>query len=312
MFITWENTFFSDQWSMSLFLLDRQWLTQFFSVVREIDRINEAELRLGSGAASWHEDYKDSAYIFVGGLHFDLTEGDVIAIFSQCVYSNPERNNVFWNNTTRYGEVLDVNLPRDKETGKTKGFGFLMYEDQRSTTLAVDNLNGAKVLGRTLRVDHVKNYKQPKVQNEDGEWVDAQEQSLNAKPQLIAHGNLCFVFLRLFLSHWFSRESGELWIVRVGSWHWSRRSYAWLFDQEVEKRARQIQKEIKKGKPETKLLKHSISVVINIFHVYTWLLLNSIGKQMISSTNLEPQFLADSRTDLGFYPGSSRENWSAV
>ncbi|KAL9713052.1 RNA-binding protein Cwf29 [Leucoagaricus gongylophorus] len=131
------------------------------NVVREIDRINEAELRLGSGAASWHEDYKDSAYIFVGGLHFDLTEGDVIAIFSQ------------------YGEVLDVNLPRDKETGKTKGFGFLI----------------------TLRVDHVKNYKQPKVQNEDGDWVDAQEQSLNAKPQLIAHGNLCFVFLRLFLSH---------------------------------------------------------------------------------------------------------------
>ena len=32
----------------------------------------------------------------------------------------------------RYGEVMDVNLPRDKETGKPKGFGFLMYEDQRS------------------------------------------------------------------------------------------------------------------------------------------------------------------------------------
>ena len=53
---------------------------------------------------------------------------------------------------------MDVNLPRDKNTGKTRGFGFLMYEDQRSTILAVDNLNGAKVLERTLRVDHVKNY----------------------------------------------------------------------------------------------------------------------------------------------------------
>lgn len=83
---------------------------------------------------------------------------------------------------------MDVNLPRDKETGKTKGFGFVMYEDQRSTVLAVDNLNGAKVLERTLRVDHVRNYKQPKVKNEDGEWVDAEEQSLNAKPQLIANG----------------------------------------------------------------------------------------------------------------------------
>lgn len=80
---------------------------------------------------------------------------------------------------------MDLNMPRDKETGKTKGFGFLMYEDQRSTILAVDNLNGAKVLEKTLRVDHVKSYKQPKVRNEDGEWVELEEQSLNAKPILV-------------------------------------------------------------------------------------------------------------------------------
>jgi RNA-binding motif protein, X-linked 2 len=85
----------------------------------------------------------------------------------------------------RYGEVMDVNLVRDKETGKSKGFAFLMYEDQRSTVLAVDNLNGAQVLNRTLRVDHVKDYKQKKVKNEDGELVDPEEQSLNAKPEMI-------------------------------------------------------------------------------------------------------------------------------
>lgn len=88
-------------------------------------------------------------------------------------------------NFDRYGEVMDVNLPRDKATGKTRGFGFLMYEDQRSTVLAVDNLNGAMVLGRTLRVDHVKNYKQPKTKGEDGEWVEPEAQSLNAKPEMI-------------------------------------------------------------------------------------------------------------------------------
>lgn len=80
---------------------------------------------------------------------------------------------------------MDVNLPRDKETGKTKGFGFLMYEDQRSTVLAVDNLNGAKVLDKTLRVDHVRNYKQPKEKGEGGELVERKEQSLNAKPEPI-------------------------------------------------------------------------------------------------------------------------------
>jgi len=38
---------------------------------------------------------------------------------------------------SRYGEVVDINLVRDKGTGKSKGFAFLAYEDQRSTNLAV-------------------------------------------------------------------------------------------------------------------------------------------------------------------------------
>ncbi|KAJ7771044.1 hypothetical protein DFH07DRAFT_239456 [Mycena maculata] len=137
------------------------------NVVKEINKINQLELDLGVSGASWHDEYKDSAYVFVGGLPFDLTEGDVITIFSQ------------------YGEVMDLNMPRDKETGKRRGFAFLMYEDQRSTVLAVDNLNGATVLEKTLRVDHVKDYKQPRTKGEDGEWVEPDEQSLNAKPQLI-------------------------------------------------------------------------------------------------------------------------------
>lgn len=37
----------------------------------------------------------------------------------------------------RYGEIVDVNLVRDKGTGKSKGFAFVAYEDQRSTNLAV-------------------------------------------------------------------------------------------------------------------------------------------------------------------------------
>lgn len=45
----------------------------------------------------------------------------------------------------RYGEIANINLVRDKKTGKSKGFCFLCYEDQRSTILAVDNFNGIKV-----------------------------------------------------------------------------------------------------------------------------------------------------------------------
>lgn len=46
---------------------------------------------------------------------------------------------------SRYGEIIHVELIRDQKTGKSKGFAFLQYEDQRSTVLAVDNLNGATV-----------------------------------------------------------------------------------------------------------------------------------------------------------------------
>lgn len=91
---------------------------------------------------------------------------------------------------------MDLHMPRDKDTGKTKGFGFLMYEDQRSTVLAVDNLNGAKVLERTLRVDHVKNYKQPKVKGEDGEWQEPEDQSFNARPQMIDGEFIVIIFFQ--------------------------------------------------------------------------------------------------------------------
>lgn len=45
---------------------------------------------------------------------------------------------------------------RDKETGKSKGFCFLRYEDQRSCDLAVDNLGGATIMGKMLSVDHTR------------------------------------------------------------------------------------------------------------------------------------------------------------
>jgi RNA-binding motif X-linked protein 2 len=77
----------------------------------------------------------------------------------------------------------------DKITGKSRGFAFIAFEDQRSTILAVDNFNGAKVcvviharsylplmpidsfsqlLGRMIRVDHVRQYRRPKSSTEAG------------------------------------------------------------------------------------------------------------------------------------------------
>ena len=71
---------------------------------------------------------------------------------------------------------------RDKETGKSKGFAFLKYEDQRSTDLAVDNLGGATILGRTLRVDHTRYKKR------DGENDDEFDVSVRVSEQAHKHG----------------------------------------------------------------------------------------------------------------------------
>ncbi|XP_075390802.1 uncharacterized protein LOC142429661 [Tenrec ecaudatus] len=113
--------------------------------VKLLSELNEREAQLGvADTVSWHSEYKDSAWIFLGSLPYKLTEGDIICVFSQ------------------FGEIVNVHLARDKKTGKSKGFCFLCYEDQRSTILAVDNFNGIKIKGRTIRVDHLANGRAPK------------------------------------------------------------------------------------------------------------------------------------------------------
>jgi RNA-binding motif protein, X-linked 2 len=55
------------------------------NVITEIQRINALELEKGlvGTAASWHSQYESSAWVYVGNLPLNLTEGDVICILSQ-------------------------------------------------------------------------------------------------------------------------------------------------------------------------------------------------------------------------------------
>ena len=63
--------------------------------IRSRQRQREQEVIQGlSEAASYHNDFKSSAYIYAGQLSFKLTEGVLLAIFSE------------------YGELVDVNLVR--------------------------------------------------------------------------------------------------------------------------------------------------------------------------------------------------------
>ena len=124
--------------------------------IEAVQKLVDQELNhLISGSSSWHSHYSKSAYVYIGNLDPRLTEGDIITVFSQ------------------FGDIIDINLGRDKDTGKSLGYCFLGFEHQRSTILAIDNMIGYPLLGRPIRIDHVLDYKPPKrydetVKDEEG------------------------------------------------------------------------------------------------------------------------------------------------
>jgi RNA-binding motif protein, X-linked 2 len=132
-----------------------------------IHRANETELKLGlaGGSGSWHTRYAHSSVIYVGGIPDSLTEDDVLTIFEQM------------------GRIVHINRVRDKETGKPRGFAFIAYHDVRSTVIAVDNFNGIKILGSTLCVDHVDNYKPPDPETTTPFQLPDDTQIEDARPQ---------------------------------------------------------------------------------------------------------------------------------
>jgi RNA-binding motif protein, X-linked 2 len=116
------------------------------NTIRDIIQINEEELKRGIAGtnASWHTKYQNSSWIYVGNLDTSITEGDIICVLSQ------------------YGEMDDIHLMRDTNTGISKGYAFCKYSDPRSCILAVDNFVGISICNRSLRIDHVENYRLPK------------------------------------------------------------------------------------------------------------------------------------------------------
>ncbi len=70
--------------------------------------------------------------LYVGNLSYSTNEDSLRELFSQ------------------YGEVESVTVMSDRETGRSRGFGFVEMADASS---AMEALNGAEFEGRTLRVD---------------------------------------------------------------------------------------------------------------------------------------------------------------
>jgi cold-inducible RNA-binding protein len=76
--------------------------------------------------------------IYVGNLPHSATEDDIRELFEQ------------------YGEVLSVNIIKDKYTGDSRGFGFVEMSEQDASVQAIEALNGTEMDGRTLTVNEAR------------------------------------------------------------------------------------------------------------------------------------------------------------
>lgn len=76
--------------------------------------------------------------LYVGGLDEAVTEAILHAAFLP------------------FGELKDINLPMNHQTGKHRGFCFVEYEEENDASEALENMEGAELFGRTLRVTNAK------------------------------------------------------------------------------------------------------------------------------------------------------------
>jgi RNA recognition motif-containing protein len=79
--------------------------------------------------------------IFVGSLPYKVEEADLKELFEA------------------YGEVSSVKIITDRETGRSKGFGFIEMTDDESAQKAIDGLNGTEIGGRTIAVSQAEERK---------------------------------------------------------------------------------------------------------------------------------------------------------
>ncbi len=82
--------------------------------------------------------------IYVGNLPYDATDSDLQQLFE------------------KFGTVSSARVVADRETGRSKGFGFVEMNDRAEAEKAIAGINGTEMNGRALRV----NESQPKPRND--------------------------------------------------------------------------------------------------------------------------------------------------
>jgi len=76
--------------------------------------------------------------LYVGNLAFETTSNDLQTLFAQA------------------GTVESVNLIEDRETGRSRGFGFVEMQTKEEGAAAIQKFNGQEVGGRSLKVNEAK------------------------------------------------------------------------------------------------------------------------------------------------------------
>ena len=76
--------------------------------------------------------------LYVGNLPYRMTDEELATAFSQA------------------GTVADVTIVIDRETGRSRGFGFVEMATEAAAATALETMNGAEVGGRTLKVAEAK------------------------------------------------------------------------------------------------------------------------------------------------------------
>ncbi|MFP4145826.1 MAG: RNA recognition motif domain-containing protein [Phycisphaeraceae bacterium] len=76
--------------------------------------------------------------IYVGNLNFKTTELELEEAFSE------------------FGEVSDTAIISDRETGRSRGFGFVTMPDDEAGQKAIEAFNGQDFHGRTLNVNEAR------------------------------------------------------------------------------------------------------------------------------------------------------------
>jgi RNA recognition motif-containing protein len=76
--------------------------------------------------------------IYVGNLTWDATADDLLALFQS------------------YGAVARAQVITDRETGRSRGFGFVEMDNDQEAQTAIDNLNGTPFRGRPLTVNEAR------------------------------------------------------------------------------------------------------------------------------------------------------------